>query len=138
MLRSRAMDFLPKEQIWDPELYSEQMAGVLSDVARKCSGVIQAPRRKFDRDRFLAAMAEAFEVIGGVPRLALWADQNPTEFYKLMGKTIPQASLLDIQGKMQMQILPALPPSALDDEPIDVTPEKRNENAKDDHSSGQE
>lgn len=120
------MDFLPTEPIWDPDLYTEQMSTVLSDLAKRCNGVLVAPRRKFDRDRFLSAMAEAFEVIGGVPRLALWADQNPTEFYKLMGKTIPQASLLDIQGKMQMQILPALPMSALDDEPIDVTPEKRN------------
>lgn len=119
------MDFLPKEQVWDPELYSEQMGGVLSDLAKKANGVLVAPRRKFERQRFLDAMAEAFEVIGGVPRLAIWADQNPTEFYKLMGKTIPQANLLDIQGKMQMQILPALPPSELDGEPIDITPERK-------------
>jgi hypothetical protein len=121
------MDFLPKEPIWDAEMYSEQMDGVLSEQAKKAKGVLVAPRRPFDRKRFLDAMAEAFEVIGGVPRLAIWADSNPTEFYKLMGKTIPQANLLDIQGKMQMQILPAMPPSPLDDEPIDVTPEKRGE-----------
>jgi hypothetical protein len=121
------MDFLPKEQVWDPELYSEQMAGVLSDHAKKATGVLTAPRRKFERQRFLDAMAEAFEAIGGVTRLAMWADSNPTEFYKLMGKTIPQANLLELQGKMQMQILPAMPPSALDEEPIDITPEKRGE-----------
>lgn len=123
----RAMDFLPQEQIWDPELYSEQMDGVLSEQSKKAKGVLLAPRRKFDRQRFLDAMAEAFESIGGVTRLAMWADANPTEFYKLMGKTIPQANLLDIQGKFQMQILPAMPPSALDEEPIDITPEKRGE-----------
>lgn len=119
------MDFLPKDPTFDSDLYSEQMASVLSDVATKANLVMAAPRRKFERERFLSAMSEAFEAIGGVTRFAMWADANPTEFYKLMGKTIPQANLLDIQGKMQMQILPALPPSALDDEPIDITPEKR-------------
>lgn len=121
------MDFLPKEPIWDVEMYSEQMDGVLSDAAKNAKRVLVAPRRPFDRQRFLDAMAEAFECIGGVTRLAMWADANPTEFYKLMGKTIPQASLLDIQAKMSMQILPAMPPSPLDEEPIDVTPEKRGE-----------
>jgi hypothetical protein len=121
------MDFLPKEPVWDSELYSEQMHQVLSEQATKANAVLVAPRRKFERQRFLDAMAEAFEVIGGVPRLAMWADSNLTEFYKLMGKTIPQANLLELQGKMQMQILPAMPPSPLDDEPIDITPEKRGE-----------
>jgi len=119
------MDFLPKEPIFDSEFYSEQMASVLSEHATKANAVLKAPRKKFERERFLSAMAEAFEAIGGVTRFAMWADSNPTEFYKLMGKTIPQASLLDFQGKMQISIHPALPPSPLDDEPIDVTPEKR-------------
>ncbi len=102
------------------------MDTVLSDLARTCKTVINPPKKKFDRDKFVGAMQEAFELIGGIPRLALWADGNPTEFYRLYSKTIPQASLLDIQGKMQMQILPALPPSGLDggDEPIDITPER--------------
>src|SRR5688572_14182839 len=119
------MESLPSEPNFDDELYSAQMDSVLSDVARTCKTVVQAPRRKFERDKFLNAMNEAFELIGGVPRLALWADRNETEFYRLYAKTIPQASLLDIQGKMQMQILPALAPSALDQDVIDVTPEKK-------------
>lgn len=118
------MDNLPSVPDFDADMYSAQMDSVLSDLARTCKTVVQAPRKKFDRDKFVSAMAEAFELIGGVPRLAIWADANQTEFYRLYSKTIPQASLLDIQGKMQMQILPALPPSALD-EYIDVTPEKK-------------
>lgn len=120
------MDFLPIKPIFDESLYSEQMDEVLSDISRKCRAVTQAPRRKFEREKFLSALDEAFELIGGVPRLALWADQNPTEFFRLYGKTIPQANLLDIQGKMSMQILPALPRSPLDGEDIiDITPEKK-------------
>ncbi len=118
------MDFLPKKPEFDPVLYSEQMDTVLSEVAKSCKMVSQAPRKKFEREKFLAAMDEAFELIGGVPRLAIWADQNPTEFYRLMGKTIPQANMLDIVGKMQMQILPALGRSPLDGDAIDITPDK--------------
>lgn len=70
-------------------------------------------------------MGEAFELIGGVPRLALWADKNPTEFYKICAKTIPQSNLLDIVGKVQHTILPALPPSPLDeDHSVVATQEK--------------
>lgn len=118
------MDFLPTKPVFDEVLYSEQMDEVLGDESRKLRAIMRPPKKKFDRDKFLHAMEEAFELIGGIPRLAVWALHNQTEFYRLYGKTIPQASLLDIQGKMQMQILPALPRSALDD-PIDITPEKK-------------
>lgn len=121
------MEFLPKEPVFDDQLYSEQMHEILSAEGQKARAVMQAPRRKFDRQRFLDAMSEAFEQIGGVARLTIWADKNPTEFYRLMKATIPQAQLLDIQGRMSMQILPALGPSPLDEDVIDVTPEKTNE-----------
>lgn len=117
------MDFLPKDPIFDDTLYSEQMHDALSDTAKLARSIQNPPRRKFDRLIFLDSMVEAFEQIGGVRRLTLWADKNPTEFYRLLKATIPQTQLLDIQAKMQMQILPALGPSPLDDY-IDVTPEK--------------
>lgn len=34
-------------------------------------------------------MLEAFERKGGVDALLTWADDNPTEFYKLCGRLIP-------------------------------------------------
>lgn len=114
------MDFLPAKPNFDEILYSEQMDTVLSDLAKQCKLVAQAPRKKFDREKFLSAIDEAFELIGGVPRFAHWADNNPTEFYKLCGKTIPQAAMLDVMGKLTHQILPALPPSPLDGEWTDA------------------
>lgn len=36
------------------------------------------------------AFQSAFEIIGGVPRLALWADKNPEKFYPLLARMIPQ------------------------------------------------
>lgn len=48
---------------------------------------LPAPLRKV---RAAEAMQQAFELIGGVPRLALWADANPDKFYQLYGRMIPQ------------------------------------------------
>ncbi len=31
-----------------------------------------------------------FELIGGVPRMTKWADENPTEFFKLYSRLLPQ------------------------------------------------
>jgi hypothetical protein len=35
------------------------------------------------------AFREAFENLGGVDALVLWAKENPTDFYKLASKLIP-------------------------------------------------
>lgn len=36
-----------------------------------------------------AALAEAFENLGGVPSLVKWGQENQTEFYKLWAKLLP-------------------------------------------------
>jgi hypothetical protein len=52
--------------------------------------------------RAAQAFQQAFELIGGVPRLALWADQNPSKFYTLFSKMIPATAL--IQEKKDITI----------------------------------
>lgn len=37
-----------------------------------------------------AAITSAFDQLGGVKNLVLWAQRNPTEFYKLWGKLLPK------------------------------------------------
>ena len=102
-------------QSYDPILYSEQMDSMLSEAAKTCKLVVPPSNRKVDRQKFLKAMDEAFEQIGGVTRFTLWADKNEDKFYEMYKRTIPQATLLDVMGKVQHQILPALAPSALDE-----------------------
>lgn len=46
------------------------------------------------------AFEQAFELIGGVPRLALWADRNPSKFYAMFSKMIPAT----VQGNIQKDI----------------------------------
>jgi hypothetical protein len=94
-----------------------EMGEVFNELADKSRGITRLPKRAFDRQRVLQSLDEAFELIGGVPRMAIWAHHNPTEFYKLWGKTIPQSNMLDVMGKIEHHILPALPSSPLDDLP---------------------
>lgn len=46
--------------------------------------------RTVSRKHLEQAFLTSFELIGGVPRLALWADTNPGAFYSLCSKLFPQ------------------------------------------------
>lgn len=74
--------------------------------------------------RAARAFQQAFELIGGVPRLALWADQNPTKFYTLYSKLVPATSEIHEKKDINVTITwasadrlsyqkntPALPPA---------------------------
>lgn len=100
------------------------MGETLTEMANSGKSMLRLPKRPFERQRVLQAIDEAFELIGGVPALAYWGAHNRTEFYKLWGKTIPQSNVLDVMGKMEHHILPALPPSPLDELPPPIQGEK--------------
>lgn len=67
--------------------------------------------RKFVENAFNAC----FDLIGGVPRLALWADQNPGEFFKLYAKMMPEVEKANQALNAQINITNHIPRSALDD-----------------------
>jgi hypothetical protein len=52
--------------------------------------------------RFAGALVmSCFEQIGGLPRMASWADQNPTDFYtKLFPKMISRSQQVDVSGTL--------------------------------------
>ncbi len=52
--------------------------------------------------RFAGALVmSAFEMIGGLPRFAIWADGNPTDFYtKLLPKMISRSQQVDVSGTL--------------------------------------
>lgn len=46
-----------------------------------------------------AVVVACFEQIGGLRRMAAWADDNPTDFYtKLMPKLIQRSTQVDVSG----------------------------------------
>ena len=47
-----------------------------------------------------AALTEAFERRGGVDALIKWAEEDPTEFYKLWGKLIPKDIKAELSGNV--------------------------------------
>lgn len=82
----------------DPSLHITDLAsdlqeiGVSKDLSSLLSrGLTQSSLpRQLRTQRASAAFQQAFEIIGGVPRLALWADRNPDKFYPLFARLIPQ------------------------------------------------
>jgi hypothetical protein len=50
------------------------------------------------------AFQQAFDLIGGVPRLALWADQNPSKFYPLYSKLMPHTVEAEVKHEMRWNV----------------------------------
>ncbi len=46
-----------------------------------------------------AALTEAFDKKGGVPALLAWAEQEPTAFYGLWGRMLPQEHDITSNGQ---------------------------------------
>jgi hypothetical protein len=74
--------------------------------------VQKARRQPLKREKIAQAYDEAFELIGGVPRLAHFAHSDPKEFYKLHARLIPTEQKTQFDGKIQ--IVGFVRPTALD------------------------
>lgn len=75
-------------------------------------------RRKkdgFNRMDVVNAFQNAFEMIGGVPRMALWANQNPDKFYPLYARLMPSTSINITSEGSKLIIEHTVPSSPLDD-----------------------
>jgi hypothetical protein len=92
------------------------------------------PRLRRDRDGFnrtdvVHAFQDAFQIIGGTTRLALWANANPEKFFQLYSKLLPAQSHQFVESTQRV-IVHALPPSALDHHPgfdapqVEILPEE--------------
>lgn len=87
----------------------------LTDLSNK--SVVRVPRSpNFSRKEVVQAFQTAFELIGGVPRLALWGNENPNEFYKLYGKLLPSSNSSALGEQSKLVIEMAIKPGGLDRE----------------------
>lgn len=92
---------------------------VIESVAARRTTMPKTTRRddNFTRTDVVNAFQRAFTMIGGVQRLALWANANPDKFYPLYARMMPSTSIQF--GVAARQIIEhAIPPSPLDDHPI--------------------
>ena len=84
---------------------------------------IRIPKNpNFSRKDVVNAFQSAFELVGGVPRLAIWADSNYTEFTKLYARLLPSQSNSALGEANVLRIEMAISPSALDDLPVHMQP----------------
>ena len=70
----------------------------------------------FSRTDVVNAFQDAFRMIGGVQRMALWAHANPDKFYPLYSKLLPSTAIT-IGDNAQVVIQHAIPPGPLDQHP---------------------
>lgn len=56
----------------------------------------------------VTAFSTAFQMIGGVSRLALWGDENPSEFYKLYARLLPSSASDELDRAEKVIVIHAL------------------------------
>lgn len=74
------------------------------------------------------AFQSAFDLIGGVPRLALWADKNPSAFFALYSKLIPSTVQAQVKATIKIDA-PWMNPNRLSyqnptQDVVDVSPQQ--------------
>jgi hypothetical protein len=98
--------------------YSEeaQVGQKLTQIAVSGNGVsrISVPRT-LDRNYIKNGFMDAFELVGGVPRLAHWADQNYGEFIKLYSRMLPSAMQQQLEHSGEIIVKHVLPRGPLDE-----------------------
>jgi len=89
----------------------------LSERQRKRNSNVE---RVFSRKQIEQAFLESFEMIGGVPRLAIWANdpENYGAFLQLMMKLAPKEASSALGGQV-LQYVSNIPPSPLNRPPKD-------------------
>ncbi len=98
------------------DIITKQMSDNLTALATEDSGPLYFPTGRMKKSRTLSradviqTFQTAFEQIGGTPRLAVWADTNPSEFFKLYGRLLPTSSTAELDGENEITIRHALPP----------------------------
>ena len=71
--------------------------------------------KEFTRKNVVQAFSTAFELIGGIPRLALWAHDNTTDFYKLYSRLLPSQASSALGESNELIIKHVLPRGPLDE-----------------------
>jgi len=74
-------------------------------------------RDGFSRHQVVDAFQQAFEMIGGVQRLVLWAHENPGDFFRLYAKLLP-ATTVSLGDSGKYEIVHSIAPTALDNHAI--------------------
>lgn len=107
-------EFLPAEEKQEYFLDLRPMEALAQNKT------IRVPKNpNFTRKQVVEAFQSAFELIGGVPRLALWAHENPDKFYQLYGKLLPSGNNAALGEQAELKVKLSIEHSPLDQLPDD-------------------
>lgn len=103
------------------------------EIIEATSKIPKARRKQdgFSRMDVVNAFSNAFQMMGGVPRLALWANQNPDKFYPLYARLMPSTSINITSEGAKLIIEHSVPASPLDNFADLIQPETEEANIKD-------
>lgn len=103
----------PEEQAHE-EIVTSDWAKTMAAIAQP-NTTMRLPRNKdFSRKDVVSAFTNAFELIGGTPRLALWAHENESDFYKLYSRLLPSQASQALGEANEIVIKHVLPRGPLD------------------------
>lgn len=117
----------PRKDLSVPELTKDELEALASaDAEIRAAGAVtllektlpQIPPsyqyRPKSKEFIANSFHAAFELIGGVPALIVWAEQNPSDFFKLYAKMLPEVERGNVQGT-QVVVHTHIGKSALDE-----------------------
>jgi hypothetical protein len=113
---SSPMDLIPTENLEPMEDNSYLSERAIWARGREIERRVQNPKRK---ETLLDKVRAANELIGGTPRLATEADENPWEFYRLQARLETAEKARNVNHNIRI-LAPTLPPTALDGDTTDV------------------
>ena len=90
----------------------------------KVPAKLRATPAEFSRVNVVNDVQRAFELIGGVDRLTLWANAHPKEFFtQIYTKLLPSTSLNISGDNTKIEIIHAIPATDLDrhGEAVEIT-----------------
>jgi hypothetical protein len=111
MSESNVIQFIPRE------VYEAEMHQTLSALSESTKNLRIPASGELSRKRVVQAFLDAFECIGGLPRLAVWANENPSEFYKLYARLLPSQASQALGEENVMRVIHVLPRGPLDGDP---------------------
>ena len=115
------VQFIPAEE-FEAEDAEQEEHEIITDDWEKTMAMIAEPNTRlviprnkdFNRKQVVTAFSNAFELIGGVPRLALWAHANTSDFYKLYARLLPSQASSALGEANEIVIKHVLPRGELD------------------------
>ena len=94
------------------------MGETFAIMAKSRKKQLSVPRStEFRREEVVQAFHDSFELIGGVPRLATWAHENPSDFYRLYAKLFPGNAQKSVTHDGKITVIHQLAPGPLDELP---------------------